>query len=431
MATAPPERERLRRRLLGPVATVLHRAALPVARRLTRRPARPPEKVYLMLEHAWGMGGTIRTTLNLAGHLAARHDVEVVSVHRRRDSPFIAFPPGVQVSSLDDHRAAGGLLRRLLRVMPSVLIHPYDYAYPKCSLWTDLQLLRWLRSMRAGVVITTRPAFNILAARLAPPGVVKVAQEHMNFQAHRPPLARDIRRHYDALDALAVLTRDDLRDYGEATATRVERIPNALPELDGGISPLEEKTVVAAGRLTGQKGFDLLIEAWAPVAREHPDWRLRIYGSGPQRAQLQRLIADGGLGGSVALMGATRKIGTELAKGSLFVLSSRFEGFGMVLVEAMSKGLPVVSFDCPRGPNEIVDDGVDGVLVPNGDVKGLSCALTDLLADEERRRRYGAAALQKAAQFGADAIGARWDELLEELAEQGAKTATVDAFSRG
>jgi glycosyltransferase involved in cell wall biosynthesis len=398
-----------------------------VAPLVGRRRAAGAPKVRFLVEHAWGIGGTTRTTLNLAGHLAGRYDVEVVSVYRRRDEALLDLPPGVEVTALDDRRGRAAPWQRLLRALPSVLVHPYDYVYPKCSLWTDVQLLRWLRRIGPGVLVTTRPGFNLLAARLAPPQVATVGQEHLNFHAHRAPLARDLHRHLHRLEVLTVLTHDDLRDYGGVADTRVLLVPNALPALDGGVSPLDANVVVAAGRLTPQKGFDLLIRAWAPVAREHADWRLRIFGAGPERRRLERLVRELGLEASVSLPGRTRRIGTELAKASAFVLSSRFEGFGMVLLEAMSKGLPVVSFDCPRGPAEIVDHGVDGLLVPNGDVSALTRGLLELIRHPGLRRRLGAAGLEKVREYDIESIGARWEALLEELGLERAELPTLEA----
>jgi glycosyltransferase involved in cell wall biosynthesis len=243
---------------------------------------------------------------------------------------------------------------------------------------------------------------------------VTIGQEHMNFHSHLPGLSRAMRRHYRRLDALTTLNDDDRRDY-ETLVGRVVRIPNALPPLGGGVADPEAKVVVAAGRLTRQKGFDLLVEAWARVAAEEPGWQLRIYGGGPERDALQQRILDRELYGRAVLMGATRRLGEELARGSIFALSSRWEGFGMVIVEAMSKGLPVVSFDCPRGPSEIVGDGRDGLLVPPEDVDALAAALLALIRDPERRRRYAAAALETAAAYEPGVVGRRWDALLDDL----------------
>jgi glycosyltransferase involved in cell wall biosynthesis len=403
-----------RRRLLGPLAVRVHRAALGLTARALRprhpRGAAAESRVRLLLLHAYGIGGTIRTSLGLAGALAERgFDVEVASLVRHRDQPALPVAAAVTVTPIADQRRRG-----LLDRVPSLLYHPDDHAYSWASLRTDLHLVRWLRSLPPGVLITTRPALNLLAARLAPPGVTVIAQEHMHLDSHRRGLREDIGRTYPRLAALVVLTEADERAYAALLAgsrVRLARIPNALPELDGGMADPAATVVVAAGRLSTQKGFDLLLQAWEPVAAARPDWRLRIYGRGHLRASLEATIAARGLR-SVSLMGVTSDIGAALAGGSVFVLSSRHEGFGMVLIEAMSKGLAVVSFDCPHGPSDIISDGRDGLLVPDRDVAALTAALLRVTEDVELRRRLGAAGVQTARRYDRAEIVARWQDLL-------------------
>jgi glycosyltransferase involved in cell wall biosynthesis len=397
---------------------------LAIGRRRRDGANRDARKVHVLLMNAYGMGGTIRTTLNLVEELAETHDVELISVIRRRERPLFPFPEGIAVSTVDDRRRSAqqknppGWLARRLKGMRSLLVHPEDWAFAASNAWSDVLLIRKLRSLDGGVLITTRPAFNLIAAKLTPARVVTVAQEHLNYHAHRPRLGREIKRHYSKLDALVVLTHDDRRDYGELLAgspTRVVRITNALPRLYGESARAREKIVLAAGRLTWQKGFDLLVDAFVPVAQRHPDWTLRIYGDGVRRTKLKRRVIRQDVYNNVFLMGATQRLGEMMSRASVFALSSRYEGFGMVIVEAMSKGLPVVSTDCPRGPAEIIDDGHDGILVPNEDVPGLTRAMLELIEDDERRARYGAAALEKAHEFDISVIGAQWVSLFDEL----------------
>ena len=367
------------------------------------------------------MGGTTRTVINLAGYLSKHYDVELVSVTRRKRESFFPFPAEVRVLSLNDRYAKIGLRWRLVRGLlgrcPSLLVHEHDRRYASFSLWTDLLVLNYLKGA-TGVLITTRPGLNILAARHAPFGVRTIGQEHMNLGTKGAVMRADMQRYYPRLDALAVLTETDRRDYVglfRSGAPPVVLLPNAVPAIDGGRADPTRKTVVAAGRLTRQKGFDRLIPAWSQIAHTHPDWRLEIYGSGRERGALQQLVDQLGLSETVRLMGRTTRLGHAFANSSIFVLSSRREGLPMVILEAMSKGLPVVSFDCPTGPAEIVVNDHNGVLVPDGDIPALTEALRHLIEDDEQRARLGNGALDTAARYDIEAIGERWTELIDGL----------------
>ncbi|MFC4061743.1 glycosyltransferase family 4 protein [Planomonospora corallina] len=378
--------------------------------------------VRIILQHAYGMGGTIRTVLNLAGHLARERDVEIVSVVRTAKEPFFPIPPGVRVSFLDDRTAPRGPLARWLSRFPSVLVPEQERVHHALTLWTDLCLVRRLRSLRSGVVISTRPAFNLITALFAPPEVITIGQEHVTYGVHAPEIVRLARRRYGRLDAFVTLTRADLEEYAgllrNGPPRRLVRIPNAVPELTGDVSRLEEKVVAAAGRLVHAKGFDRLVAAWKHVAARHPDWVLRIYGAGTRQAEekLRARIEAAGLSGRVLLMGRAEEIGAEFSKASVYVVSSRYEGFGMTILEAMSKGLPVVSFDCPHGPGEIITSEQDGLLVRSKKPEALAEAVCRLIEDRELRHRLGRNALRTAAGYDLGSVGARWDALLEDLA---------------
>jgi glycosyltransferase involved in cell wall biosynthesis len=386
-----------------------------------------PPKVYFLLMHPWGMGGTIRTTMNTAAHLAQRHEVEVLGVVRTRERPFFDFPANVPVVPIDDTRkdavtpGARGLVQRTLKRLPSVLYPHSDRAARAVSLWTDLMLVRALRARTSGVLIGTRPGLNLITAQVAAPSLLKIGQEHMHLGAHKPPLRKAIRAGYPALDAVAVLTEADRHEYSEVFAgrVRVDHIPNAVTELDGGVSDVSGKTVLAAGRLMRQKDFGRLIRSFAIVAAKYPDWQLRICGGGPRKHGLQKLIGELGLEQSVTLAGPVRNLGEEMANAAMYAMSSRREGFPMVLLEAMGKGLPVVSFDCPTGPREIIRHRENGLLVPHQDVEALAAAVIEMIEDEDLRRRCGAGALATAERYSIDVIGARWEELLAELGAAG------------
>jgi glycosyltransferase involved in cell wall biosynthesis len=412
----------LRARVTVTLTRSLRAALVRYARMPPRRQARD-DGVCILLMTAYGMGGTIRAAHVIARQLAERRPVELLSVVRRRDEPFFSPPAGVGLPALDDRRPGATPrplrpLRRLLTRAPSVLLPPADEAaHRQGSLWTDVMLARHVRRM-SGVLVATRPGLALAALQLAPPGLSVVGHEQMHLLAHPRPLRRAMARRYGELGALVVLTETDARRYAERLGPRAPRIapiPNPASPLGGGAPDLDAPRVLAAGRLRRQKGFDLLVEAWAQVAPAHPDWTLRICGDGRNRRRLEQRVAERGVADSVTLAGACRDLGGEMSAASIFVLSSRFEGFPLVLLEAMAKGMAVVSFDCPTGPADVIDDGRNGLLVARGDVAGLASAVERLIGDRALRRRLGAAAARVADDFGVEATGRRWDALLDDL----------------
>lgn len=179
------------------------------------------------------------------------------------------------------------------------------------------------------------------------------------------------------------------------------------------------KRVIAVGRLDPIKGFDVLISAWKRVAELYPDWTLDIYGEGDSRQSLQRQIDELSLGDRVFLRGRSNDMSEEFARHSIMVLSSRYEGFGLVLCEASVCAVPQVSFNCESGPSEIIEDHKSGILVKRvGDIHGLASALGELMSSEDVRRRMGQYAEQLSHRFALPEIMRQWRELLDALASQ-------------
>ncbi|MBR0059743.1 MAG: glycosyltransferase family 4 protein [Bacilli bacterium] len=215
------------------------------------------------------------------------------------------------------------------------------------------------------------------------------------------------------LDTLVVLTEKDKESWIELNNVQV--IPDPLSFHPSSISPLSNKRVIAVGRYSHEKGYDLLLSAWKMVSDTCKDWKLEIFGDGDHSSLdvlLDQLQIDKP---RCVLHGRTSDVEKEYLDSSIFVCSSRFEGFGMVILEAMACGLPVISFDCPWGPGSIISDGVDGYLVNNGDTKNLAEKIISLINSEEDRVRVAKNALNKSNQYSIDTIALQWKCLFDTL----------------
>jgi glycosyltransferase involved in cell wall biosynthesis len=352
--------------------------------------------------------------------------VEIASVFRHRAAPTFSIDPRIRLVPLVDLRPGvpRSDLGHPLSGVPAKAFPREESRYRQYSALTDSRVRSWLESSRADVLVGTRPGLNVLLARYAPGGAVKVAQEHLTHDSHSPALRTRLRTEYRRLDALTTVTDEDAAAYRRRLplpGVPVLAVPDSVPEPVLRPADGSAKVVVAAGRLAPVKRYDLLIDAFEQVVRLHPDWTLRIYGEGGLRATLQERIRRLGLHNNVLLMGPAAPMEAEWVKGSIAASSSNLESFGVSMIEAMRCGLPVVSTACPCGPPEIIRDGVDGRLVEPGSVDGFAAALLDLVGNEEMRARMGRRGREAAARFDPQCVAARYEELFARLlrAQQG------------
>ena len=380
-------------------------------------------KISFLIHNAYGIGGTIRSTVNMSGALAARHDVEIVSVHRVADEPQFQLDPRVALVSLIDMRTdspsyegSHKLTGRPNRMFPDAGV---DFGRLRYTRLHDQRINAYLAATDADVVVATRPILNGYLARHRRSRYVRVGQEHLTHDTHSEQLRTDQNAALRGLDAFVTVSEADAAVYRAALpdlADRIVCVPNAVPRPAVKPSDGEAKLIVAAGRLVHVKRYDRLIEAFAKVAAQRPDWVLRIYGRGNQAAALRKMINELKLYNRVFLMGAVSPIETEWAKGAIAAVSSDIESFGMTIVEAMHCGVPVVATDCPHGPGEIISHGKDGLLVPlDGGADAYADALLKLVDDRELRLRLGRAARERAAAYAPDVIARRYEELFERL----------------
>lgn len=215
---------------------------------------------------------------------------------------------------------------------------------------------------------------------------------------------------------LVVLTKQDAASWSKVRSSVV--IPNALTFKANGLSNCTGETVISVGRLYDQKGYDLLIDAWTIVHNKHKDWVLNIFGQGTLHDQLSEKIVGLGLGDRIFLKEPVQNIADKYAGSAFYVMSSRYEGFGMVLIEAMSCGLPVVSFDCPCGPSEIILEGEDGLIVENGNVDELAEKILYMIENEDDRIRMGRNAQRNVQRYNQKMIMEQWSQLFEKLVNE-------------
>ncbi|MDX2826857.1 glycosyltransferase [Streptomyces ipomoeae] len=278
-------------------------------------------------------------------------------------------------------------------------------------------LTRLFRAARPGAVVIVTQVWAMEWVRLADTaGLTVIGMSHESYETSKSSSRfRRVLKHYRDVDRMLVLTREDADLWIGEGLNNTSFIPNAVPWLPDAPSPRTEKTIVSIGRLSDEKGVDMLLDTWSEVAPRHPDWLLRIYGSGEDEELLRKQCTALGIDGSVRWMGRTSDVQGALRGASVFALSSRGEGFPLALMEAMAMGVPCAAFDCAPGVHAMVRDGEDGLLAHPGNTGELARKLDLLMSDRGLRDRMGERARENVRRYGAEEIMDRWERLFTFL----------------
>ena len=363
-----------------------------------------------------------RVLLNKVRYLVERHgyDITVVTTDQNGRAAFYPFPEKVKMVDLginyEDNNDKGAFAKTISFLSKRRLHRK--------------RLTELLEKEKADVVVSLYPSESSFIPYIKD-GSKKVLELHFNkffrLQYNRTGLlglidrwrTRQDERIVRRFDRFVVLTEEDKGYWGDMPNIQV--IPNAALFMADRYADMSRKRVIAVGRLDYQKGFDRLIDAWQIVCTTglFQEWCLDIFGQGEWKDMLKARIKEYGLQNSLHLNEPTKEIAKEYADSSMLVMSSNYEGFPMVMIEAMACGLPAVSFDFKCGPKDIIQHGVNGLLVKNGDIQGLADAMMHLMADEQLLQSMSSEARKVVETYSEEVVMRKWVDLFDEVAEGG------------
>jgi len=376
-------------------------------------------KIVFCTPAIYSAGGVERVVAIKANYFAERlgYDVSIIVTEGKGSDAF--FPVSNQVRIINYELNFEELWQ--LPFWKKVIAYIRKQRLFKKKLEADLMQIR-----PDFVISTLRREINFI--NQIKDGSIKIGELHVNRANYRTFdgrnsnwvkrlfsrfWSRSLLGHLKQLDRMVVLTDSALSDWPELD--NVVKIPDPLPFKIESNSELSAKRVVSIGRYAYDKGNDLLLRAWAIIEKQAPDWTLDVYGNGDRASYQQQLVELGIDQQRCHLYGPTTDVKKVYLSSSLFVLPSRFEGFGLVLIEAMACGVPVIAFDCENGPRSIINHGASGFLIPPFDVEAMADKILLLMRDDTLRKAMGFKAQKAACQYDIDTVGKLWKQLFDEL----------------
>lgn len=362
-------------------------------------------KILYITNGIHGAGGLERVLSIKAGYLADKldHEVHILTLNAKGAPVFYEFSPKIHFHDI----IAGGNPITYTREYVNGIREVVNKVRPQIISVCDDGLKGFFLPKvlpKTYPIIYERHVSKIIELGAFPSTIRKLKVRFKFFLMNL--LAKNF-------DRFVVLTRDNISEWN---LKNIIVISNPLSFNPSDSSPLNHNKVIAVGKQSHQKGFDLLLQSWVAVQEKHPDWKLEIYGKFEPSLGLEALARKLGVQETVTFFPPEKAIMEKYLQSDVFALSSRFEGFGMVLTEAMICGVPCVSFDCPCGPRDIIMDGEDGFLVENGDTEKFGERILDLIENPQLRLAMGGKAKENVKRYLPETIVAQWDELFKSLA---------------
>lgn len=360
-------------------------------------------KILYITNGIKGAGGLERVLSVKASYLAEQlgHEVHILTLNHRAAPLFYSFSSKIQ---LHDIEVVGNPLRYVSQYRKGIIQTMHSIQPDVISVCDDGLKAFFLPMLLPKIpLVYERHVSKQIAFGANPSWLKKIS---VSLQLH---LMNVLGRYFDQF---VVLTEDNLNEWNLPNAVV---LPNPLSFYPETQSALANKTVIAVGKHTHQKGFDRLLQSWAVILQTQSDWTLEIYGKFDDQYSLQHLAKQLNIENSIRFFEPDPDIATRFLNASVFAFSSRFEGFGMVLIEAMACGVPCVSYDCPCGPSDIIRSGEDGFLVPNNDTVAFTKQLLQLIENRELRLKMGAQAKINVQRYLPEVVVKQWDELFKSL----------------
>lgn len=351
-------------------------------------------------------GGTERVLSVKANYLVEKgYDVSIISLKDVVDKPFFEFSSQIKLYHLgwpkDDEKYRDLFVEKATLLLKEIK--------PDITLTSGIGVTKYLYMVKDGSKKIFELHFTKYKRKFELASLDKYFIGRFITAIYSYKRNSIVRKY----DCFVVLTEEDKESW--RNISNIEVIPNPMSFLPSSYSDVSSKRVIGVGRYMYQKGFDFLIDIWADIYKKYPEWKLVLFGNGRKRKMLEERAKKLGLTKVIEFNDPTNNIEEEYKKSSIFALTSRYEGFGLVLIEAMSCGLPSVAYSCKCGPRDIISNEEDGFLIEMGDKTSYVEKLSLLIENEELRRTMGRAAAQNMLRFGLDDVMLKWINLFSKL----------------